>query len=120
MREGAALIGSGNLGQRIAVNTGDEFEALADQFNDMAAKLQESYADLEKKIERRTRELSETVEELRALGEVSQAVPRRSTSKPCFDDLCFKRGRSFRHRSGRHLRFDEARRRISAARHLRA
>ena len=33
---GAARIGSGDLGQRIAIKTGDELEALADQFNDMA------------------------------------------------------------------------------------
>ena len=49
-------------------------KALADQFNDMAGKLQESYADLESKVEERTRELAQSVAELRALGEVSQAV----------------------------------------------
>src|SRR6266513_1203574 len=40
----------------------------------MAGQLQASYADLEKKVELRTRELAQSVEELRALGEVSQAV----------------------------------------------
>jgi signal transduction histidine kinase/CheY-like chemotaxis protein len=74
LREGAALIGSGNLGQRISVTTGDELQTLADQFNDMAAKLQESHADLEKKIALRTHELAQSVAELRALGEVSQTV----------------------------------------------
>src|SRR5580704_3396389 len=49
LRAGAARIGSGDLGQRITIKTGDELEALADQFNDMAGRLQESYADLEKK-----------------------------------------------------------------------
>ena len=51
LRAGAARIGSGDLAQRISVKTGDELEALADQFNDMAGRLQESYADLEKKVE---------------------------------------------------------------------
>src|SRR4029450_14029482 len=51
-----------------------ELEGLADQFNEMAGKLQDSYSDLERKIEARTRELSHSVSELRALGEVSQAV----------------------------------------------
>jgi signal transduction histidine kinase len=74
LRAGAARIGSGDLTQRITVKTGDELEALADQFNDMAGKLQESYADLEKKVEQRTHELAQSVGELRALGEVSQAV----------------------------------------------
>jgi len=40
----------------------------------MAGRLQESYADLENKVEVRTRELARSVGELRALGEVSQAV----------------------------------------------
>jgi signal transduction histidine kinase len=74
LRAGAARIGSGDLAQRISVKTGDELEALADQFNDMAGRLQESYADLEKKVELRTHELAQSVAELRALGEVSQAV----------------------------------------------
>jgi signal transduction histidine kinase len=74
LRAGAARIGSGDLSQRISVKTGDELEALADQFNDMAGRLQESYADLEKKVEVRTQELGQSVAELRALGEVSQAV----------------------------------------------
>ncbi len=74
LRTGAARIGSGDLGQRISIKTGDELEALADQFNDMAGRLQESYADLEKKVELRTQELAQSVAELRALGEVSQAV----------------------------------------------
>jgi signal transduction histidine kinase/CheY-like chemotaxis protein len=74
LRAGAARIGSGDLASRILIKTGDELEALADQFNQMADQLQASYADLEKKVELRTRELAQSVEELRALGEVSQAV----------------------------------------------
>jgi signal transduction histidine kinase/CheY-like chemotaxis protein len=81
LRMGAARLGSGDLSQRIAVKTGDELEALADQFNAMAGQLQESYAGLEKKVEERTheletrsRELAQSVGELRALGEVTQAV----------------------------------------------
>jgi len=74
LRIGAARIGSGDLGQRISIKTGDELEALADQFNEMGSRLQESYADLENKVALRTRELAQSVEELRALGEVSQAV----------------------------------------------
>jgi signal transduction histidine kinase len=74
LRIGAARIGSGDLTQRISIKTGDELEGLADQFNDMAGKLEESYADLERKVELRTEELAQSVAELRALGEVSQAV----------------------------------------------
>src|SRR5258708_2354407 len=59
LRIGAARIGSGDLGQRITIKTGDELEALADQFNAMAGQLQESYAGLEQKVEQRTREVDD-------------------------------------------------------------
>jgi two-component system, NtrC family, sensor kinase len=57
LRHGAARIGAGELGHRIDVRTGDELEALADEFNNMAARLQESYAGLEQKVAERTHEL---------------------------------------------------------------
>ena len=41
LQAGAARIGGGDFEQRISVKTGDELEALADQFNHMAAQLQE-------------------------------------------------------------------------------
>src|SRR5262245_64100645 len=72
LRVGAARLGAGDLGQRISIKTGDELEGLADQFNDMAGKLEESYADLEEKVELRTKELAQSVAELRALGGGSQ------------------------------------------------
>jgi signal transduction histidine kinase/DNA-binding response OmpR family regulator len=64
LRAGAARIGRGDLGQRITIKTGDELEALADQFNDMAGQLQESYAGLEHKVEQRTREVEEKSRQL--------------------------------------------------------
>lgn len=54
---GAARIGSGALDHRIAIDTGDELEALGAQFNSMAVQLQTSYASLERKVDERTREL---------------------------------------------------------------
>jgi two-component system NtrC family sensor kinase len=66
LRAGAARIGGGDFSQRISIRTGDELEGLADQFNDMGARLQESYADLEKKVESRTAELSQSLHDLRA------------------------------------------------------
>src|SRR5271169_3999924 len=74
LRAGAARIGSGDLGQRINIKTGDEVEALADQFNDMAGRLQESYADLERKVDDRTRELSESLEQQTATAEVLRVI----------------------------------------------
>jgi signal transduction histidine kinase/CheY-like chemotaxis protein len=57
IRAGAARIGSGDLTQRISIATGDELEALADQFNRMAEQLQDSHAYLERKVEERTHQL---------------------------------------------------------------
>ena len=54
---GAAKIGGGDLTQRIDIRTGDELEALGDQFNTMAVRLEDSYATLERKVEERTRQL---------------------------------------------------------------
>ena len=56
--------GGGDLSQRIRIKTGDELEALADQFNDMAGRLQESNAGLEQKVEERTREVEEKSRQL--------------------------------------------------------
>lgn len=66
LRSGAERIGGGDFSQRISIKTGDELEGLADQFNDMGARLQESYADLEHKVERRTAELRQSLDDLRA------------------------------------------------------
>src|SRR5438105_926281 len=74
LQTGAARIGRGDLSQRIAIKTGDELEALADQFNDMAGQLQESYAGLENKVEQRTRELSESLEQQTATSEVLRVI----------------------------------------------
>jgi signal transduction histidine kinase/CheY-like chemotaxis protein len=57
LQAGAARIGRGDLGQRISIKTGDELQTLGDQFNSMAAQLQDSYATLEHKVEERTHQL---------------------------------------------------------------
>jgi len=49
---------AGQFKQRIEVKTGDEIETLADQFNLMSVKLDESYSSLEKKVAERTHELA--------------------------------------------------------------
>jgi signal transduction histidine kinase len=74
LRAGAQRIGTGDLTQRISIKTGDELEGLADQFNDMAGKLEESYAGLEQKVEQRTHELSESLDQQTATSEVLRVI----------------------------------------------
>ena len=90
LRDGAARVGQGDLAQRIIIETGDELQELGTQFNSMAALLQDSYATLERKVEDRTRQLAQSVEELRALGEISQAVNSTLDLKTVLDTIVSK------------------------------
>jgi len=88
LQAGAARIGRGDLSQRITIKTGDELEGLADQFNDMAGQLQESYAGLEKKVEQRTHELSESLEQQTATSEVLRVISSSPGDlKPVFETM---------------------------------
>ncbi|CCD86725.1 putative Adenylate/Guanylate cyclase [Bradyrhizobium sp. ORS 285] len=74
LRAGARRLGAGDFEQRIEVKTHDELEELADQFNSMAGQLAQSYAVLEAKVEERTRDLAQSINELKVLEEVGRAV----------------------------------------------
>ena len=74
LRVGARRLGAGDFSQRIDVRTKDELEELADQFNSMAGQLGQTYSDLEAKVVERTRDLAQSVGELRVLEEVGRAV----------------------------------------------
>ena len=71
--EGAKAIGSGNLDHRISVVSQNEVGLLATEFNQMAAKLKESYSNLEQKIDERTSQLLRA-ERLAAVGELAAEV----------------------------------------------
>jgi class 3 adenylate cyclase/HAMP domain-containing protein len=74
LRTGARRLGAGDFGHRIEVETKDELEELANQFNSMAGQLKETYAGLESKVEERTRDLAQSINELKVLEEVGRAV----------------------------------------------
>jgi len=74
LRDGARRLGAGDFSQRIDVHTKDELEELADQFNSMAGQLGQTYANLETKVQERTRDLAQSISELKVLEEVGRAV----------------------------------------------
>ncbi|MEO8509556.1 MAG: GAF domain-containing protein, partial [Betaproteobacteria bacterium] len=96
LSEGAQRIGEGNLDQKIDVHTGDELEALADRFNRMSGQLKESYAGLERKVDERTHELTNSLEQQTAISEILRVISSSPTNvQPVLDavakraaDLC--------------------------------
>ena len=70
LQERAALIGRGELDQRLEISTGDEIEKLAEAFNQMAASLSRSFQELEhqmteiRQLEERYRDLIENSPEM--------------------------------------------------------
>ena len=86
LRQGVERIGRGDLGHRLQLKTGDEIEALAEEFNKMTEQLQESYAGLEHKVEDRTRELTEALEQQTATSEILGVIASSPTDiQPVLD-----------------------------------
>jgi HAMP domain-containing protein len=86
LQESAAKIGAGDLDHQIDLRSGDELETLADDFNRMTSRLRESYATLEQKVEDRTRELSESLEQQTATGEILRVISSSPTDvQPVLD-----------------------------------
>ncbi len=82
----AAKIGAGELDHQIAIRTGDELESLADEFNRMTGRLRESYANLEQKVEDRTRALTEALDQQTATADILRVISSSPTDvQPVLD-----------------------------------
>lgn len=113
LEDGAERFGAGDLSERIVIRTGDEIETLAQRFNAMAGRIQESYETLEAKVEERTRDLNKSLDDLQktqsrlvqseklaSLGQLTAGIAHEiknplnfvnnfaSLSKELVDELC--------------------------------
>jgi len=94
LQDGAQKIGEGDLETQIDVRTGDELQGLAEQFNRMTAQLRESYAGLERKVEERTNELKETLEQQTAISEILRTISDSTSDvKPTLDAVATRAAR---------------------------
>jgi signal transduction histidine kinase len=115
LKAGAARLGSGDFSHKIKVQTGDEIEVLADAFNSMGSQLQESYLALERKVDERTRDLAQTVSELRALEEIGRAVASSLDLQRVLATIVTRAVELADAEGGAIFAFDESRRRFELA-----
>ncbi|MBI3127932.1 MAG: HAMP domain-containing protein [Candidatus Tectomicrobia bacterium] len=80
LREGVEKIGAGDFGYRIELKTGDEIEALAEEFNKMGAALQEALSD---KVRREVEEAERVNRMKRYLSpQIAEAVLKSGGEDP--------------------------------------
>lgn len=74
LKQAVAALRGGDLGVRVQPAANDELGALAVGFNEMAERLQASYADLEARVQLKTAELEDQRSRLQALYAISVGV----------------------------------------------
>lgn len=68
LRQGAEMIGEGNLNHRIHIKTHDEIEELANKFNQMVEKINKTHSELEQRISERTGFLRKGYQEMEVMS----------------------------------------------------
>ena len=75
LRDGASIIGEGNLDYRIDIKGNDEFTELSESFNAMTVKLQGSHVSLEKEIDER-KKVGQELQRMASLLDETQSIAR--------------------------------------------
>jgi signal transduction histidine kinase len=86
LRKGAYQIAQGELQEQLDIRTGDEIEELASDFNEMAAKIKESYTQLEQKVAQRTHDLAAKNKELSALYTIASTLSKSLNLNELLDE----------------------------------
>jgi two-component system, NtrC family, sensor kinase len=73
LQRGVRRVARGSFDYSIELDTGDEMQALAEAFNDMTARLRVTYADLERQVRERSRQLVRS-ERLAGVGFLAAGV----------------------------------------------
>ncbi|SIO59148.1 Signal transduction histidine kinase [Singulisphaera sp. GP187] len=73
LQRGVRRVARGGFDYKIDLKTGDEMQALAEAFNDMTARLSVTYADLERQVHERSRQLVRS-EQLAGVGFLAAGV----------------------------------------------
>jgi signal transduction histidine kinase len=119
LRQGVERIGSGDLAYRLDLKTGDEMEILADEFNKMTSQLQESYVNLEQKVEARTKELTESLEQQTATSQVLGVISSSPRDlQPVFETMLANATRLGSSDYGAIFRFDGEVFRLASAQYV--
>jgi two-component system NtrC family sensor kinase len=73
LQRGVRRVARGRFDYQIVLNTGDEMQALAEAFNDMTTRLSATYADLERQVQERSKQLVRS-ERLAGVGFLAAGV----------------------------------------------
>jgi signal transduction histidine kinase len=115
LQVGAKQLEASDFGHRIEVRTADEIADLADYFNRMADQLQNSYSRLEQKVAERTRDLAQSVSELKALEEIGRAVASSLDIKSVLATIVTRAVQLTQADAGAIYRYDSTRERFELA-----
>ena len=102
LQRGVRHVARGSFDYKINLQSGDEMQDLAEAFNEMTAKISMTYADLERQVQERSRQLVRS-ERLAGVGFLAAGVAHEINNPLASIAFCWQKA-SFDHRLDRILR----------------